>query len=85
MFVEREISDQALLPEAAQLAHAQVCVLLLPSVECGSPDAELPADIPTRVPASTCRSASATRSSENFDRFMGPTRSWWPAEAVTLL
>jgi hypothetical protein len=56
VLVEREVGDQALqpcvfvleLPQAAELAHAQVRVLLLPRVERRFTDAELPADIPDR-------------------------------------
>ena len=56
VFVEREIGDQALqprvlvlqLPEAPDLAHAQVGVLLLPRVERGFADPQLPADVRDR-------------------------------------
>ena len=54
MLVEREIRDQALqprvfileLPPAAELTHAQVRVLLLPRVECGRADPQLPTHVP---------------------------------------
>src|SRR5215470_16553365 len=56
VLVEREIGHQALqpsvfvleLPQAAELAHAQVRVLLLPAVEGGLTDPQLPADVPDR-------------------------------------
>ena len=56
VLVEREVGDQALqpgvfvleLPQAAELAHAQVRVLLLPRVERGLADAQLAADVTDR-------------------------------------
>src|SRR5215467_1570567 len=56
VLVECEIGDQTLqpivfvleLPQAAELAHAQVRVLLLPGVEGGLTDPQLPADVPDR-------------------------------------
>src|SRR5262249_54658499 len=53
VFVEGEVGHQALQPrvlvlelaQAAQLAHAQVGVLLLPDIERGLADAELAADV----------------------------------------
>src|SRR5215470_17367120 len=59
VLVEREIGDQALqpivfvleLPQAAELTHAQVRVLLLPGVEGGLTDPQLPAHVPDRGPA----------------------------------
>jgi len=56
VLVEREVGDQALqsgvfvleLPQAAELAHAQVRVLLLPRVERGLADPQLPAHVADR-------------------------------------
>jgi hypothetical protein len=56
VFIEREIGHQALqppvfvleLPEPPELAHAQVRVLLLPGIERGFADAELPANVADR-------------------------------------
>jgi hypothetical protein len=53
MLVEREISDEPFqstvfflqLPEAPQLAHAQMGVLLLPGVDRGGTHPELPAEV----------------------------------------
>jgi len=83
VFVEREVGDQALqscvfvleLPQAAELAHAQVRVLFLPRVERGLTHAQLPADIPYRRAPSTWRRAKGTCSSEYLERFIGPVRS----------
>src|SRR5215831_14768036 len=56
VFVEREVGDQTLqsgvfvleLPQAAELAHAQMRVLLLPGVERGLADPQLPAHVADR-------------------------------------
>src|SRR6516164_196958 len=57
VLVEREIGDQMLqsgvfvleLPQAAELAHAQMRVLLLPDVERGLADPQLPAHVADRA------------------------------------
>ena len=85
MLVERAVSDQPFqsavfflqLAEPTQVTHAQMRILLLPGVER---DVTHPG-----VPASACRMAYTTCSSENFDRFMGPLFSCETVKAVMLL
>ncbi len=56
MLVEREVGDEPFQPavfffeltESAQLAHAQVGLLLSPGIKGGVADAELAAEIPDR-------------------------------------
>src|SRR5215467_4329582 len=93
VLVEREIGDQALqpivfvleLPQAAELAHAQVRVLLLPGIEGGLTDPQLPADVPDRGTALGPAQGVGPRSSENFERFIGPVLSGWTVEGASLL
>ncbi len=57
MLVEREVGDEPFqpvvfflqLPEAPQLAHAQMRVLLFPGVEGGVTHPELPAEVADRL------------------------------------
>jgi hypothetical protein len=93
VFVEREIGDEPFQPavfffqrpEPPQFAHPQMGVLLLPGVERGVTDHELPAEVADGGAGSACRIAYTICSSENFDRFMGPLLSCETTKAVGVL
>ena len=73
------------LPAPAQLAHAQMGILVFPGVKGSVAHPELPAEITDRVPVSACRIAETMSSSENFDRFIGPLLSSRTTEAGIVL
>ena len=83
MLIEREVGDQPFQPvvfvlersQLPQLADAQVGVFLLPNVQGGFADLELPADIGGWCSALDLAEGIAICSPVNFDFFMGP-RPW---------
>src|SRR5215470_18056776 len=94
VFVEREVGDQTLqsgvfvleLPQAAELAHAQMRVLLLPGVERRLAHAELPAHVADR---SAALGVAQRVGDMLFGEFRAlhrvPSRVSWTAEAATVL
>src|SRR4029450_11951098 len=94
VFVEREVGDYALqpgvfvleLPQAAELAHTPVRVLLLPRVERGLADPQLPAHVADR-------GAALGLAQRVGDLLLGEFRAlhrsrpfvWWTVEASSLL
>ncbi len=91
--VEREVRNEPLqsagfflqLPEASQLTHAEVGVLLLPGIRRLLGDAELSAESADQAPLSACRMAYTINSFENRDRFIDPLLSSRSVETVMLL
>ena len=62
----------ALSDRSLQLANTHMGVFLLPNVEGGTGDPELPTDVGRGVPLSTWRKAYAICSAVTFDFFIGP-------------
>ena len=93
MLVECEVRDQTLqprvfvleLPQAAELAHAQVRVLLLPRIERGFTDAELPADVADRRPGLDLAEGVGDLLLGDSSASSVPSFPGWTAEAATLL
>jgi len=92
VFVEREVRDEALqasvfvleLPQAAELAHAQVRVLLLPSVERGLAES-LPADVADRRAArGLAQGVGNPLLGELLSASSVPSSSEWTAEGASV-
>src|SRR5262252_10940071 len=86
VLVEREIGDQTLqsgvfvleLPQAAELAHAQMRVLLLPRIERGLADPQLPAHVADRRAAfGLAQRVRDLLLGESRALHEVPSRLWW--------
>jgi hypothetical protein len=91
VFVERQVRDQSFEPavlvlersQPTQLAHAEMCVLLLPDVEGRFADAQLPADIGRGRTSHDLAKGVRDLLFPELDFFIGPILSSRTAEATT--